>query len=43
MGSRLFLYYNQRLIEKDVNVDADAYIHDGIKAIDQMGLCDEKS
>jgi len=41
MGSRLFLYYNERLIEGTVNYDSGAYIHDGVSSLQQKGLCPE--
>ena len=31
--SRLFIYYEERVIEKTVNYDAGAYIRDGIKVV----------
>jgi C1A family cysteine protease len=40
-GSRLFLYYNERLIENNVSVDSGAYIYDGIKSLQKYGICDE--
>lgn len=39
--SRLFIYYNERLMEGDVNQDEGAEIRDGIKTIAQYGACDE--
>ena len=39
--SRLFLYYNERVIEGNVNLDSGAEIHDGIQSINQTGLCHE--
>ena len=39
--SRLFVYYNERVIENDVNQDEGAEIRDGIKAIAQYGVCEE--
>src|SRR5271167_956273 len=41
MPSRLFIYYNERLMEGDVGEDAGAQIHDGIKCIATYGVCDE--
>jgi len=35
--SRLFIYYNERVIEGTVNQDAGAQIRDGIKAVAQLG------
>jgi len=40
-GSRLFLYYNERVIENDVSYDAGAYLHDGISALEKYGVCAE--
>ena len=40
-GSRLFLYYNERLLENDVAYDAGAYLHDGIRALETYGVCAE--
>jgi C1A family cysteine protease len=42
-GSQLFLYYNERLIENDVNIDAGAQISDGIKSLQNYGLCSEET
>jgi C1A family cysteine protease len=39
--SRLFLYYNERLIENDVEQDNGAQIRDGIKSLAQTGICPE--
>jgi hypothetical protein len=41
VASRLFLYYNERLLENDISHDAGAYIHDGIKALEKYGVCTE--
>jgi C1A family cysteine protease len=35
--SRLFIYYQERLLEGTVNYDAGAYIRDGIKAVNKYG------
>jgi len=40
-GSRLFLYYNERLIERDVEEDAGAQLRDGIKSLKIYGVCAE--
>ena len=40
--SRLFIYYNERVIEHTVNEDAGAMIRDGIKALVKQGVCSEK-
>ncbi len=42
MPSRLFVYYNERVIEGTVKQDAGAEIRDGIKSIAQAGVCTEK-
>jgi len=41
MGSRLFQYYNERVIENDVAYDNGATISDSIKAVQKYGLCPE--
>jgi len=40
--SRLFIYYNERVIEGTVGTDAGAQIRDGIKAVATLGVCPEK-
>lgn len=39
MGSRLFVYYNERLIENDVSEDGGAMVCDSIKSISDYGVC----
>lgn len=39
--SRLFIYYNERVIEGDVNTDGGAQIRDGIKSVGLQGDCPE--
>ena len=39
--SRLFIYYNERVIEGTVNSDSGAQIRDGIKSIASQGVCPE--
>jgi C1A family cysteine protease len=39
--SRLFIYYNERLIEGTVNEDSGATIRDGIKSLATYGACRE--
>jgi C1A family cysteine protease len=39
--SRLFVYYNERLIEGTVNEDAGALLRDGIKTLVKHGVCPE--
>ncbi len=41
MPSRLFIYYNERVMEGTVGADSGAMIRDGIKSIAQLGVCDE--
>jgi len=40
--SRLFIYYNERVIEGTVNEDSGAMIRDGIKTMVKDGVCPEK-
>ena len=42
MPSRLFLYYNERVMINTVNSDSGAYIRDGIKSLNTTGICPEK-
>ncbi|CAE7604354.1 unnamed protein product [Symbiodinium microadriaticum] len=39
--SRLFIYYNERLVEGSVNQDAGAMLRDGIKTMSKVGVCPE--
>lgn len=39
--SRLFIYYNERVMEGSVSQDAGAEIRDGIKSVNQLGCCPE--
>jgi C1A family cysteine protease len=41
MPSRLFIYYNERVMEGTVDSDAGAEIMDGIKAVNAKGVCPE--
>lgn len=41
MPSRLFIYYNERVIENSVNEDAGAMIRDGVKSLHKLGVCNE--
>lgn len=41
MGSRLFLYYNERYIENDVKDDGGAMLSDGIASLKTYGICPE--
>ena len=40
--SRLFIYYNERVIEGSVGFDSGAQLRDGIKAVNALGACDER-
>ena len=40
--SRLFIYYNERLLENSVHEDSGALLSDGIKTLEKYGVCDEK-
>jgi C1A family cysteine protease len=40
--SRLFIYYNERVMEHSVNSDNGAAIRDGIKSVNKQGVCPEK-
>ena len=42
MPSRLFIYYNERVMEGTVSEDAGAMIRDGVKSIAKQGVCPEK-
>src|SRR5215471_16217728 len=42
MPSRLFIYYNERVMEGTVNADSGAMIRDGIKSLAKQGACPEK-
>src|SRR5438128_1286355 len=39
--SRLFIYYNERVIEGTVNSDSGAMIRDGVKSVATLGDCPE--
>jgi len=39
--SRLFLYYEERLLEGTVDEDSGAMIRDGMKVVQTMGICPE--
>jgi len=40
--ARLFIYYNERVMEHTVNVDNGAEIRDGMKSLNSQGVCPEK-
>jgi C1A family cysteine protease len=42
MPSRLFIYYNERVIENSVASDSGAMLRDGIKTIAKQGVCGEE-
>jgi C1A family cysteine protease len=42
LPSRLFIYYNERVIEHTVDQDSGAMIRDGIKSVSSEGACPEK-
>ena len=39
--SRLFIYYNERVLENSVNSDAGASLRDGVKTMNNDGVCSE--
>jgi C1A family cysteine protease len=41
MPSRLFIYYNERVMEHTVTLDHGAQIRDGIKSVSNLGVCPE--
>lgn len=41
MGSRLFVYYNERMLEHTISQDAGALLSDGINSLKKHGLCSE--
>jgi C1A family cysteine protease len=41
MPSRLFIYYNERVIEGTVNSDSGGMLRDGIKTVAKQGVCPE--
>jgi len=42
IGSKLFLYYNERLLINQTENDSGAYIKDGIECLKTYGICEEK-
>lgn len=40
-GSRLFLYYNTRAIQNNVNIDSGGTLADGINTLEKNGVCSE--
>lgn len=43
MPSRLFIYYNERVITGTIDYDSGAMIRDGIKTVAKQGVCPENS
>ena len=41
MPSRLFIYYNERVIEHTIDSDSGAQIRDGMKSMNKQGVCPE--
>lgn len=41
--SRLFVYYNERLMEGTARLDAGAFLRDGIKTLAKQGVCSERT
>ena len=41
MPSRLFIYFNERAIEGTIQTDSGAQIRDGVKSVNQLGVCTE--
>src|SRR6185295_5618769 len=42
LPSRLFIYYNERVMENSVDSDSGAMIKDGVKSVNKEGVCTEK-
>jgi C1A family cysteine protease len=40
--SRLFIYYNERVLENSISTDSGAMIRDGIKSLVAQGVCSEE-
>lgn len=40
--SRLFIYYNARLLEGGTDSDVGAYVRDAVKSVHKYGVCSEK-
>ena len=39
--SRLFLYYNERMLDNDISIDAGSTLSQGINALKKFGVCSE--
>lgn len=42
-ASQMFVYYNERVMENKVDVNAPVFIRNGIKSLFKHGICSEKS
>jgi C1A family cysteine protease len=42
-ASQMFVYYNERVMEDKVDLNAPVYIRNGIKSLFKNGICSEKS
>jgi C1A family cysteine protease len=42
-ASQMFIYYNERVIEDEVDLNAPVYIRNGIQSLFKNGICSEKS
>jgi len=42
-ASQMFVYYNERVMEDKVDINAPVYIRNGIKSLFKHGICSEKS
>ena len=42
-ASQMFIYYNERVMEDKVDINAPVYIRNGIKSLFKNGICSEKS
>ena len=41
LGSRLFVYYNERVLDNNLNEDAGSYLSTGIRTFEKYGVCPE--
>jgi len=41
--ARLFIYYNERSMEGNPDVDCGAYMRDGVKSLHRIGVCSEEA
>ena len=42
-ASQMFIYYNERVMENKVDINAPVFIRNGIKSLFKNGICSEKS